>query len=382
MTIVNKNECHPPAGSGNNACKPRTRPADADAFSSCLRQTIEHCAQGEDPRGHRVLRDGKREGQGHGQGKASGSGDQEHCGEKKKQKEKQCRSPRREQPDTSPAPKSASKQVKDKPESFADFVKGVMLENGKEVQKRTGVLGNTTLEDPGTGDGKKLSMEEYATQFGENFVDAVVDYRMKEFYGQLDREDSQKNKPSANIDKVPNKTSESTTPVSEAPRTPVPAYLAVKEPGIATKTGIDALDRWDAQFAAASRSTGLPANYLKAVAWAQSRGDADASSNNPDGKHVDLGVMQISDYTYGDVLRNQSRAPRDLRAADPADNIMMAAWELRDKFGRQGKNSDYARTSAAYRGVEDGRDLNYGNAVLDFWLAINQGKKPEDSGPW
>lgn len=377
MTIVNKNQCQQPAGSGNNACKPRTRPAEAEAFSSCLRQSIQQCAQGDDQCRRPDPRDGKRQGQGPGQGKAGGSpGQGKASGSGTKCAPKQGKD-------------KQEKQVKDKPESFGDFVKGTMLDMAKDVQKRTGALGNTTLEDPGPGDGKKLSMEEYATQFGDNFVDAVVDYRMKEFYGQLDREDGGNNKPSAsdskqsaNIEKAPNKTSGSTAPVSAAPRTPVPAYLAVKEPGIATKTGLDALDRWDDQFAAASASTGLPANYLKAVAWAQSRGDANASSNNPDGKHVDLGVMQISDYTYRDVWRNQPGAPRGLRAADPADNIMMGAWELRDKFGRQGQNSDYAKTSAAYRGVEDGRDLNYGNAVLDFWLAINQGEKPEDSGPW
>jgi soluble lytic murein transglycosylase-like protein len=151
---------------------------------------------------------------------------------------------------------------------------------------------------------------------------------------------------------------------------------------VPTKTGIQSLDRWDGQFAAASRSTGLPANYLKAVAWAESRGNAGAFSHNPDGRHNDLGVMQISDYTYGDVMSNQSRAPRGLRAGDPADNIMMGAWELKDKFGRYGQNKSYAKTSAAYRGVGDGKDLSYGNAVVRFWEQMNQGDKPSDNGPW
>lgn len=149
-----------------------------------------------------------------------------------------------------------------------------------------------------------------------------------------------------------------------------------------THTGVASVDRWDAQFQAASRSTGLPANYIKAVAWAESRGNPSDASSNPDGKHSDLGVMQISDYTYGDVMKNQPKAPRGLHASNPSDNIMMGAWELRDKFSRQGNNESYEKTSAAYRGVGDGQDLSYGKAVVAFWDEINHGKKPNDSGRW
>lgn len=170
-------------------------------------------------------------------------------------------------------------------------------------------------------------------------------------------------------------------PVGGAPRTPVPP--SHQQPGgqsssVPTRTGIAALDRWDAQFAAASRSTGLPANFLKAVAWAESRGKSSASSHNPDGKHDDLGVMQISDYTYSDVLKHQPKAPRGLHASNPADNIMMGAWELRDKFGREGKNTSYEKTLAAYRGVEDGKDMSYAKVVMAFWNDMNHGKKPKD----
>jgi hypothetical protein len=170
-----------------------------------------------------------------------------------------------------------------------------------------------------------------------------------------------------------------------APRTPVPKELRLppgQNPTVPTKTGAQALDKWDAQFQAASRSTGLPANYIKAVAWAESRGNAGEFSHNPDGSHDDLGVMQISDYTYSDVMKDQPNAPRGLHANKASDNIMMGAWELRDKFSRQGQNQSYVKTSAAYRGVGDGADTSYANAVVQFWLDINHGKKPNDSGRW
>jgi ribosomal protein L15 len=382
MTTVNKNQPQPPAAPGNGAHKPQqARSADAEVFWSCLRQSVEHCSQSEEQRVNREQREGKRQGQGQGQGQSKDRGGEGQCGQKKKQCEKQPKQ-------GAVAPVSESTPKPGKQESFGEYVTRALRDNANEVEKRTSVLGNTNLEDPGEGDGKKLSMEEYATKFGEDFVDNVVDYRMKEFYGEKPVNDGKTQKTTAHenmqavdTDKAQSKTSPSAKP-SETRWTPVPAKLAVKEPGVPTKTGIAALDRWDAQFSAASKSTGLPANYLKAVAWAQSRGNPDEATNNPDGKHVDLGVMQISDYTYSDVLENQPGAPRGLRASDPDGNIMMAAWELRDKFARNGRNQSYEKTSAAYRGAGDGRDLSYGRAVVKFWSDINEGKKPSDNGPW
>jgi hypothetical protein len=52
MTIVNKNPAYQPAGGGNNACKPRTAPAEAEAFSSCMRQSREQAAKGYEKPGY------------------------------------------------------------------------------------------------------------------------------------------------------------------------------------------------------------------------------------------------------------------------------------------------------------------------------------------
>lgn len=141
-------------------------------------------------------------------------------------------------------------------------------------------------------------------------------------------------------------------------------------------SGESDLDRWDDQIASAAQSTGLPANYIKATLWAESRGNPDDPSLNPDGEHSDLGVMQISDYTYGDVMQNQPNAPRDLQAANPDDNIMMGAWELKDKLEAAG--GDYVKTSEAYRGVGDGQDNEYANWVQTYWKELDAGDKLSD----
>jgi soluble lytic murein transglycosylase-like protein len=144
-------------------------------------------------------------------------------------------------------------------------------------------------------------------------------------------------------------------------------------PGV---SGESDLDRWDDQVAAAAESTGLPANFIKATLWAESRGNPDDPSQNPDGQHTDLGVMQISDYTYGDVMQNQPDAPRGLQAANPDDNVMMGAWELKDKLEAAG--GDYVKTSEAYRGVEDGLDNQYANWVQTYWKELDAGEKLSD----
>ena len=89
------------------------------------------------------------------------------------------------------------------------------------------------------------------------------------------------------------------------------------------------MEQWDPLIQQAAESTGLPANYIKATIWAESNGDSSSSSQNPDGQHTDVGVMQESNYTYSDVMKDQPNAPRGLSANNPNDNIMMGAWELK-----------------------------------------------------
>ena len=143
-----------------------------------------------------------------------------------------------------------------------------------------------------------------------------------------------------------------------------------------SKSGNNDLDRWDQQIKEAAESTGLPANFIKATIWAESRGNPNDPSQNPDGKHQDLGVMQISDYTYSDVMKNQPNAPKGLQAGNQSDNIMMGAWELKDKLEKAG--GDYKKTSEAYVGHGDSSDAKYAGWVNTYWQELNNGQKLSD----
>jgi hypothetical protein len=138
----------------------------------------------------------------------------------------------------------------------------------------------------------------------------------------------------------------------------------------------ESLDQWDPQIEEAAKSTGLPANFIKATLWAESRGNPNDPSQNPDGQHTDEGVMQISDYTYGDVMQNQPNAPRGMTAGNPADNIMMGAWELKDKLEQAG--GDYVKTSMAYVGTGDAHEQEYANWVQTYWKELDAGSKLSD----
>jgi hypothetical protein len=393
MTTVNsKNQCQQPANTGYGCNKPGSRPSDAEAFIVSLRQSLQDYTNTEDQRRDRDRRDGQKHGQGDGQ---QGRDDNRRggCGDEQKQEENKCR-PRAH----TATPKSTPKTLKDVEDSFDEMVKRLLSEHSSDFQRNVGGRENTCCK-PDTRHEK--SVTELAQQFVEDFVEAIegldqprkgpkpkpAPHENKRPSHKPPSHESPTHKPPAS--KAPTH-KPSMPPAHKMPAHEAPAHkMSVSgNPGhgnaqsVPTETGIQSLDRWDSQFAAASRSTGLPANYLKAVAWAESRGNPGEFSHNPDGKHDDLGVMQISDYTYGDVMSNQSGAPRGLHAHNAADNIMMGAWELKDKFGRYGQNKSYAKTSAAYRGVGDGRDLSYGNAVVKFWEQINQGDKPSDNGSW
>lgn len=160
-------------------------------------------------------------------------------------------------------------------------------------------------------------------------------------------------------------------PVVREPVTPEPGGGKYKP----SPSGEKNLDRWDAQIEAAAKSTGLPANFIKATLWAESRGNPNDPSDNPDGKHRDLGVMQISNYTYGDVMKDQPNAPRGLDAANPDDNIMMGAWELKDKLEKHGS---LFKTSMAYVGTGDSHEKEYAGWVQTYMQELDQGKKLSD----
>lgn len=175
------------------------------------------------------------------------------------------------------------------------------------------------------------------------------------------------------------------SPPGAGPAAPAPAAALAGGPApslqggsVPAKTGIASMDRWDGQIAAASRSTGVPANYIKATMWAESRGNPGQPTQNPDGQTIDYGLMQISDRTYGDVMQHQPNAPRGLHAANQDDNIMMGAWELKDKLDATGQ--DPHATSMKYVGTGDlAHDRGYADNVMMYWKQLDAGQPLTDN---
>lgn len=159
------------------------------------------------------------------------------------------------------------------------------------------------------------------------------------------------------------------------PGNPAPA-AAARGSSIPSRSGEPDLDRWDAQIQAAAEETGLPANYIKATMWAESRGRPETESHNDGNGHTDYGLMQISDHTYGLVRQTQDNAPSGLKAEDDEDNIRMGAWELKDKVEKA--DGDLFKASKAYVGTGDAHEEEYAGWVQTYKKELDEGKKLSD----
>jgi hypothetical protein len=144
-----------------------------------------------------------------------------------------------------------------------------------------------------------------------------------------------------------------------------------------SKSAPPEIQKYKKEIEDASRETGVPADRIAAVMWAESRGNPDDPSRNKDG-NMDVGPMQISQSTYNQVQGSQGGP--DLDVGDAAQNIRAGAWELRDKFMDNGH--DWTRAHAAYRGMEDGQDFSYADAVEAFYQDLIHGRTLPDNGRW
>jgi len=102
------------------------------------------------------------------------------------------------------------------------------------------------------------------------------------------------------------------------------------------------MNRWDPFIAQASKSFGVPQNWIRAVMQAESGGRTMQSETQPIVSHEGaMGLMQLMPSTY-DEMRKQYGLGRDPH--DPHDNVMAATaylrW-LRAKYG-------YPQMFAAY----------------------------------
>jgi soluble lytic murein transglycosylase-like protein len=131
-----------------------------------------------------------------------------------------------------------------------------------------------------------------------------------------------------------------------------------------------AVQRYKAEIEEAARKTGLDPNLIAAVIWAESRGDPNAASNNPEQKgRVDKGLMQVSKETAA-----ENGLP-DVNLDDPADQILAGATELMNKI--DAAHGDVAEALQAYVGGDE----KYVDRVSYFYDSLVEGDGMQDEDP-
>lgn len=128
-----------------------------------------------------------------------------------------------------------------------------------------------------------------------------------------------------------------------------------------------ALQKYKDAIENASRITGIDANLIAAMIWAESRGNPDEWSHNSDG-NADVGLMQISQSTF-DGLNTKMR----LNVNDPEQNILAGAMEF-SKYLNQ-FHGDVVSALKRYVWVDASR---YVTNVLGFYNDLKSGKRLSD----
>lgn len=164
------------------------------------------------------------------------------------------------------------------------------------------------------------------------------------------------------------------------------------------KAVADRMNALNPSIAAAAKAAGIPATWMQATVYAESRGNADEVSTNPDGVNQDIGLGQISYHTINDVVKpylktKDINVPTFTNLYDPKQNVQAFAFELRSKLelakesmpGETDMNKLMKEASALYLGHEndDGSEnveLNnsYATAVMQMKADIEAGKGLKD----
>ncbi|WP_323123308.1 lysozyme family protein [Burkholderia alba] len=162
-----------------------------------------------------------------------------------------------------------------------------------------------------------------------------------------------------------------------------------------------ALQQWSPDIQKAANLTHLDPNLIGAQIWAESRGDGSSKedSRNMDGT-TDRSLMQISDERWQrDVIPTLSaqdkanikaatgKEPSQLSMSDPHDNVVAGAFELRSHIVDSGGSADHPMANgaalqkglAAYRGVGDGKDMQYARQVIGDENNLEVGRKLDDN---
>jgi soluble lytic murein transglycosylase-like protein len=131
-----------------------------------------------------------------------------------------------------------------------------------------------------------------------------------------------------------------------------------------------AIKDFQSEIEDAASKTKLDPNLIAAVIWAESRGNPNEASRNPeDQSRVDKGLMQVSQETAGE------NGLRNINLSDSGKQILAGATELKNKIDARG--GDVAAALQDYVGD----DPKYVQNVLSFYKSLSSGKGMSDQDP-
>ncbi len=141
------------------------------------------------------------------------------------------------------------------------------------------------------------------------------------------------------------------------------------------------ITQYKSEIQSAAEKTGVPESIIAGMIWAESRGQADASSTNVNGG-TDAGLMQVNPGTYSGELAGKHGLPQaDATPTDPATNILAGATYLEQQhtqFGSWDKalrayNSGPDKVNSDLTNVGGVGDPDYVKNVTSFANALEAG---------
>ena len=118
---------------------------------------------------------------------------------------------------------------------------------------------------------------------------------------------------------------------------------------------------------------GLDPNLIASMIWAESRGNPNETSDNPDPEvGTDKGLMQVSDVTASE------NGLSGLDLSDPKNQILAGATEIANKIDAAG--GDIEKALKDYVGG-DNVDPKYVTNVMGFYNQLKSGRGLSDEDP-
>lgn len=99
-----------------------------------------------------------------------------------------------------------------------------------------------------------------------------------------------------------------------------------------------ALEPYRGAIVEAASESGMPADIIAGMIWAESRGDLAAQTTNGGNGLSDAGLMQINSNTFADLKARHPDLLGDARVNDASDNILAGALYLREQYDAFGGN--------------------------------------------